>query len=392
MSSPLKAFRICEKTPSDQVYQGKLNYKTMLHPETIFMFNQKIDVLSAFRIISQRYIVSAALTNGIFQFISQQDELRNVLPENQETRVFVNELKATLISYMFLMEPSSNKTYYLTLLNMYKSPFLERFHRLEDISEQFIFDFQEIFQILLDDLYLILDETDPNAIIMKRHNQSILIKLNSVLDLISMLYLQSPSMSTNKFYDMVDKLLFDLEKQKGARYQLTSKIIKRDTERTIVQIRPKRKRFLGIFAKHAHPKPSIEYPIDGKQRSFLVMSYFFPQNRQPTAAYLLNSAPETVSLEFMDLGQPLRKGQPEIYSVDVMDRMELPGRPVFSQTKLTIFWGIAVGAFKGLSLIGNGQDNNNKIAIFRNNPNNPVTVFALRQRLQVLYPYLSRMQ
>jgi len=239
-------------------------------------------------------------------------------------------------------------------------------------------------------------QSEPNA--------NIISTLNDALRILS-IYLpiaqDIEETKVNIFYDMIATIVEDLAIQKDIHFTLTFTEIPNDSDHILVQIRPQRKKNFGIFAKHHNDQHStIDYPIDGKRRSFLVMHYFFAPNRKPTAGTLLTSTPDTISLEFMDLDQPKLGKDAEVYSIDDFDRLEFPGgvvnpppnQPMFSQAKLSIFWGFAVGAFKGLSLIDDGQNSNKKIIIFKNNPKRMVTVQELRVRLRSLYPHFKNLR
>lgn len=373
------------------------------------------------------------LLDGLFTFFDQLDtlplEFSNTLAdlendaENLVQQMSKKSKEATLLSFgyhallayfshlskeLLIFEndngspPTFNEDAFFFLRTLYEKPLTKQILS----SPQLLIALHEHFLV---STLMKLGQTE----IYSPRNEEIIVTCNKVLALATESMGTLDEMSENPFQTNLKRIISTVKNLSlnQIRLDMRINIVNEELNRSpVIQLffpNLRRKKFLGIFAKADSGKSTmgqltIEHPINGMQRSFLVMSYFFPQNRRPMANVFLDSAPETVSLEFMDLNEPKLnkdpKKDPEIYSIDLMDRLELPARPhepeepMFTQSQLSAFWGFAVGAFKGLSLIPNGQSVQTKIAIFKNDPRRPVTVRALRERLQLLYPYLRKMQ
>jgi hypothetical protein len=339
-----------------------------------FLFLREIKIEAEMEITEKQTIADYVLPSlfDLFDFI---DGLKKPQTPTDEVSILISQLISVVVSYAIVQDTVKDQLYYKNLEKIYDHKW---FNMLGWSETEHIEYFNKLFQIFFIKLSFVFPgESTQKQNATEKENAIILQKANTILAIVS-IHLKVTSTKSNKFYDMIADMLVDLKAQKQIDLKLVVNAIPDDNDHILVQLAPRRKKWLGIFAK----QQPIDYAISGTQRSFLVMHYFFPTGKKSTSP---NAVPDQVSLEFMDLQNPSSNGSAEIYSVDLMDRIEFPGKPNYSPDKLRRMWLTVVDSFKRIDLKPDGQDVNNKIIIFKMDPRKPRTIAQLRKQLQLVY-------
>lgn len=293
----------------------------------------------------------------------------------------------TFVSY--IVEPigtEESDDYIKNLQSIYDNPWVALIKQSIVVN---MLIYKYVFQFLLDSLHPFLDEYE------NRHIYNILnVILKTVSPLLGCEINPETKTKSNKFYDMISDMLVDLKAQKQVDLKLIVNVIPGDDNHILVQLAPRRKKWLGIFAKQS----SIDYPISGTQRSFLTMEYVFPPGRRPTTEKALNdSVPNKVILQFMDLKEPAPATDPNnaiIHSIPLFDRIELSKREKYPKKTLDDMWVAIVRSFTNLGLKVEPEAPNRKgeyfaykAIIFNMDPKKPLTVRRLRSHLSLIPNY-----
>ncbi len=381
MAFPLQAFfqDINILTPAKK---NKQNLLPFLQNAT-FVFNQDFPIDADQKIVNKFTIVDFFLP-GIYPFLKfvertpSPDKTRHVLT------VFALEFQKMFFSYLAAQDINNDSVYLQNVRRFYDNAW---FVSLSQQPKHFVYTFHATLRTLFDQLQTSFkDDFSKNELLVDFSNEQILTKVNQILQLSS----ERLPVQHNTFYDMISVMLGDLQTQKQIRLKLVKTVI--DADHTSVTVVPARKKWLGIFAKQGQASSSVPLSIgdniDGKQKSFLVLYYGYPNGKRPTTSSAITmSVPIEVALEFLALN--------DIHNVDLEDRLMFPGAPPYAPYTLDQMWRGAVEAFSRAdssgrnSLIFDKQDAVKKIVFFKVNPSNPVTVSRLRQRLQSLTPLLK---